>query len=212
MSPASSPNTSGSDDCPFCAISLAYPPTDPLTKPDKLTEALAPNDRTSLPTQMIYAGEYVLAFLDIQPMTKGHTLVIPRQHRVRMGDLTGDEGAEVCCFFMYVLRICDCLSIVYGKRSLGDRGSSPKGSHISALYPWDCLDFSVTPDSISHLRLSCIFTTQLNVSHILQCAMMHLPYLADVPYPPARAISPPYSSRGDTCSIRHPIRPSNSDH
>ncbi len=33
-----------------------------------------------IPCTKIYEDDYVLAFLDISPTTKGHTLVIPKQH------------------------------------------------------------------------------------------------------------------------------------
>lgn len=51
--------------------------------------------KTDPPSQVIYSGKSVVAFLDIQPLTWGHTLVIPRRHRVKMGDLGAVDGAEV---------------------------------------------------------------------------------------------------------------------
>lgn len=36
-----------------------------------------------------------MAFLDIMPITAGHVLVIPRNHRVKLGDLQGSEGAAL---------------------------------------------------------------------------------------------------------------------
>ena len=83
-----------SGQCPFCNILLAFPPVDPLDDPEKVAEALD-HRKTNPPCTVIYSGQHVLAFLDIQPLTWGHTLVIPRRHRVKMGDLEAEDGAEV---------------------------------------------------------------------------------------------------------------------
>ena len=43
-----------------------------------------------IPSFKIYEDEYVLAYLDINPFSKGHTLVIPKEHTTGMLD-TPDE-------------------------------------------------------------------------------------------------------------------------
>lgn len=101
-SPAAPPQQTGdagedfeySDRCPFCAIARSFPTVHPLDHPQTLEQSLNP-EKTNPPSQVIYSGEYVLAFLDIQPLTWGHTLIIPRRHRVKMGDLEAADGAEV---------------------------------------------------------------------------------------------------------------------
>jgi HIT domain len=80
--------------CPFCNILLAFPPVDPSGDPQEIDELLD-QEKTNPPCVVIYSGERVLAFLDIQPLTWGHTLVIPRRHRVKMGDLEAADAAEV---------------------------------------------------------------------------------------------------------------------
>jgi HIT domain len=86
------------DRCPFCAIALSFPPVNPLNHPQEIAQKLD-SEKTNPPSRVIYSGEHVIAFLDIQPLTWGHTLVIPRKHRVKMGDLGAADGAEVgdCC-------------------------------------------------------------------------------------------------------------------
>jgi diadenosine tetraphosphate (Ap4A) HIT family hydrolase len=39
--------------------------------------------------------ERALAFADIQPVTPGHALVVPRRHAARLGDLDPEDGAEL---------------------------------------------------------------------------------------------------------------------
>jgi histidine triad (HIT) family protein len=43
-----------------------------------------------LPSSSIYEDERVLAFMDIQPVNPGHTLVIPKRHAAYLADLTSD--------------------------------------------------------------------------------------------------------------------------
>ena len=40
-----------------------------------------------IPSYKIYENEKVIAFLDINPLSKGHTLVLPKQHYVNILDL-----------------------------------------------------------------------------------------------------------------------------
>lgn len=60
------------DDCVFCLI-----------------------ERGDAPASVVYEDELVLAFLDLQPINEGHTLVIPRHHAVGLADLEDDTGARM---------------------------------------------------------------------------------------------------------------------
>ena len=40
-----------------------------------------------LPGRFVYEDDEVVAFLTIEPMTQGHTLVVPREHHVTLPDL-----------------------------------------------------------------------------------------------------------------------------
>jgi diadenosine tetraphosphate (Ap4A) HIT family hydrolase len=48
-----------------------------------------------LESSRVYEDERVLAFMDIQPVTPGHLLVIPRQHVPYLEDLDEQLGAHV---------------------------------------------------------------------------------------------------------------------
>jgi histidine triad (HIT) family protein len=61
-----------SEDCVFCAIVDG-----------------------ELPSYDVHEDDQVLAFLDANPVAEGHTLVIPKTHRERLTDLTGEETAAV---------------------------------------------------------------------------------------------------------------------
>jgi histidine triad (HIT) family protein len=48
-----------------------------------------------IPSQQVYSDEHVVAFLDINPGTRGHTLIVPRTHRRDLFDLQPDEMTAV---------------------------------------------------------------------------------------------------------------------
>ncbi len=48
-----------------------------------------------IPCIKIYENEYTLAFLDINPVVKGHTLVIPKKHYVNVLDVDDFYLSEV---------------------------------------------------------------------------------------------------------------------
>jgi histidine triad (HIT) family protein len=49
-----------------------------------------------VPVTKIYEDEVVLAFLDIGPLSDGHTLVIPKQHYEKLHDCPGELLSRVC--------------------------------------------------------------------------------------------------------------------
>lgn len=48
-----------------------------------------------LPCYKLYESELVLAFLDINPITRGHALVVPKRHVEKLSQLSEDEVKEV---------------------------------------------------------------------------------------------------------------------
>ena len=49
-----------------------------------------------IPVTKIYEDQVVLAFLDIGPISDGHTLVIPKQHFEKLHDCPSELLAQVC--------------------------------------------------------------------------------------------------------------------
>ncbi len=47
--------------------------------------------RGEMPTHKVFEDEQTLAFLDIMPRTKGHTLVIPKKPAINMADIDPDN-------------------------------------------------------------------------------------------------------------------------
>jgi histidine triad (HIT) family protein len=64
LSPASTAPTVTADDCVFCGIVAG-----------------------EMPARTVHETDRTLAFLDVNPLARGHTLVVPRTHRARLADL-----------------------------------------------------------------------------------------------------------------------------
>ncbi len=48
-----------------------------------------------IPCARVYSTDKVLAFLDIAPISKGHTLVIPREHYENLWEVPASLGEEI---------------------------------------------------------------------------------------------------------------------
>ncbi len=48
-----------------------------------------------IPSHKVYEDEHVLAFLDIGPLSQGHTLVIPKEPAVTLDELSDDAAAAI---------------------------------------------------------------------------------------------------------------------
>lgn len=48
-----------------------------------------------IPCEMVFENEYVCAFLDIGPVSEGHTLVVPKVHAENLSQGTEEESREL---------------------------------------------------------------------------------------------------------------------
>ncbi len=48
-----------------------------------------------IPSVKLYEDEHVFAFMDIMPLSKGHTLLIPKTHREFVYDMTPEEAGNL---------------------------------------------------------------------------------------------------------------------
>jgi histidine triad (HIT) family protein len=51
--------------------------------------------RGAIPCHRVFENERVLAFLDINPLAEGHTLVVPKRQVERLDQLPPEEAAEI---------------------------------------------------------------------------------------------------------------------
>ncbi|GGA47775.1 HIT family protein [Psychrobacillus lasiicapitis] len=83
----------------------------------------------SIPSAKIYEDEHVYAFMDIQPLTKGHTLVIPKSHKEFVYDLSEDEASNL---FKVVPKIASVLKETFGPvgMNLLNNNGAPAGQSV----------------------------------------------------------------------------------
>lgn len=48
-----------------------------------------------IPCHKVYEDEHVLAFLDVGPLSRGHTLVIPKERKAFLHELSDDSAAAI---------------------------------------------------------------------------------------------------------------------
>lgn len=49
----------------------------------------------NIPCHRVYEDEHVLAFLDIFPLSQGHTLVIPKERKAHLHELSDEQSAAI---------------------------------------------------------------------------------------------------------------------
>lgn len=49
----------------------------------------------TLPSEKIYEDDHVIAIMDVMPVTKGHVLLIPKNHRENLYEMTEEEAAHL---------------------------------------------------------------------------------------------------------------------
>lgn len=65
--------------------------------------------RGEIPSYKIYEDDKVIAFLDINPLSKGHTLVLPKQHYVNILDMPED-------LYCYIAKIVKRVSMILDEK------------------------------------------------------------------------------------------------
>jgi len=72
-----------SADCPFCGIVSG-----------------------KIPASIVYEDAHVVAFMDLNPASSGHTLVVPREHWENIYEVPEDDLANI---FSVVKRVCNAV-------------------------------------------------------------------------------------------------------
>jgi histidine triad (HIT) family protein len=65
----------------------------------------------TIPSHKVYEDEHVLAFLDVGPLSRGHTLVIPKEPAVTLDELSDEAAAAIG---RVLPRICRAVKKVTG--------------------------------------------------------------------------------------------------
>lgn len=64
-----------------------------------------------IPSNIIYEDKNNLALLDINPSAPGHTLIIPKKHKVRVEDLSVEEAGSLFSMLHFLLKpVCEAMN------------------------------------------------------------------------------------------------------
>merc|ERR1712000_396887 len=76
--------------CPFCNIADIHKPYDPAHPPASIDP-----EKTSPSSFLLLSTPTLIAFLDILPLSRGHLLVSPREHRPKLSDTSPLEARRL---------------------------------------------------------------------------------------------------------------------
>lgn len=79
-----------------------------------------------IPCHKVYEDEKVLAFLDINPLSRGHTLVIPKEPAETLDQLSDESAAALG---RVLPRICRAVMAVTGTREYNVLENNGPGAH-----------------------------------------------------------------------------------
>jgi len=94
-----------------------------------------------LPSRAVYEDETTLAFLDVNPLARGHTLVIPKDHCQHVQDcdpgLAGDLFATVASITPAVEAAVDAPATTIAVNNGEAAGQEVPHAHVHVVPRWD---------------------------------------------------------------------------
>jgi histidine triad (HIT) family protein len=101
----------------------------------------------SIPCHKVYEDAQVLAILDIAPLSRGHTLVIPKEAAATLDQLSDESAAALG---RVLPRICRAVIAVTGVREYNVLENNGTGAHQAVPH----VHFHVIPKPDAHSGLS----------------------------------------------------------
>ncbi|HFE44546.1 MAG TPA: HIT family protein [Nannocystis exedens] len=87
--------------------------------------------RGEIPCHRVYEDELVLAFLDINPLSTGHTLVIPKRAAATLDALDDESAAAIG---QALPRICRAVIAATGTKTYNILQNNGKGAHQAVFH------------------------------------------------------------------------------
>jgi histidine triad (HIT) family protein len=83
----------------------------------------------SISSTKVYEDEHVYAFMDIFPLTKGHTLLIPKKHHENVYDMSPEEAGQL---FSVAPKIADAIKASFQPAGLNllNNNGAPAGQSV----------------------------------------------------------------------------------
>jgi len=114
-----------------------------------------------IPSFKIYEDDDILAYLDINPFTKGHTLVIPKAHSANLLE-TGDDrlatvmaGVRKVAAHLKAALPCDGFNIMQNNGAAAGQTVNHLHFHIIPRYRGEELAFKAHPGDMAELQALC---------------------------------------------------------
>ncbi len=87
--------------------------------------------RGEIPCHKVYEDDLVLAFLDIGPLSEGHTLVIPKAEKATLAELDDESAAAIG---RVLPRLCRALVEVTGVKVYNVLQNNGAGAHQAVFH------------------------------------------------------------------------------
>jgi histidine triad (HIT) family protein len=84
-----------------------------------------------IPCHKVYEDNHVLAFLDIGPLSRGHTLVIPKEARAHLHELSDDASAAIG---RVLPRLCRAVMAATGARAYNVIQNNGSAAHQVVMH------------------------------------------------------------------------------
>jgi len=109
--------------------------------------------RGEIPCHKVYEDDKVLAFLDVGPLTKGHTLVIPKEPAPTLGELSDESAAAIG---RVLPRICRAIKRVTGCEAYNVLQNNGSVAHQAVFH----VHFHVIPKPSTEEGLGLVWPVQ----------------------------------------------------
>jgi histidine triad (HIT) family protein len=87
--------------------------------------------RGEIPCQKVYEDDKVLAFLDIMPLSEGHTLVIPKEAAATLDELSEESAAALG---RVLPRLCRAVKAATGAADYNVLQNNGAAAHQAVMY------------------------------------------------------------------------------
>ena len=84
-----------------------------------------------IPCHRVYEDDHVLAFLDVSPLSRGHVLVIPKEARATLGELS-DRSAEA--IGRVLPRLCRAICAATGATDYNVLQNNGSAAHQAVMH------------------------------------------------------------------------------
>lgn len=115
-----------------------------------------------IPSYTIYQDELVIVFLDIKPVSPGHCLIIPKQHRSQLEDASSDELAQIMLVIKKIAQqVADKLgssgyNLIVNNGAVAGQEIAHLHFHLIPRYPDDGLK-GMPQQEVSQDKLNLVF-------------------------------------------------------